>query len=299
MNRLLILFAQFMLIILISIAHLDAAEETTEKSLENVPLTLFQLVARSDLLVHVESLDGSGRFAVVKVLEVFKGEPPARQLRIDFRDYNTSPHGQALISFHPGDQDLLFLGRKSWRKPSPKKADIFNLFHGRSGRIALPAEGAAVYLEAAREFAAVSQSAPEAQVESLRRFMSSRNSFLREGAMEELLRLRALTSGDFQQLAICLKEPAPSTRLLALSLIDSIFKRAGNSLEDEASLALASVLERAHGDADPTVRATAVRILGDWPEVSRIKADLKSIAENDPSQSVRYEAERILFRMSR
>jgi hypothetical protein len=276
----------------------SASEETAEKSLENVPLTLFQLVARSDLLVHVQTIDGAGRFAVVKVLEVFKGEPPASQLRIDFRDYNLSLHGQAFISFHAGDQDLLFLGRKSWRKPSPKKADIFNLFHGRSGRIALPAEGAEVYLQAAREFAAVSQQAPEAQVEALSQFIGSRNPFLREGAMEELLRLRALTSSDFPQLVSCLKDPAPSTRLLSLRLIDSIFKGAGEGLEGEVSLALASVLERAHGDGDETVRAAAVRILGDWPGVTRIKADLTSIAEHDPSQSVRYEAERILFRMA-
>jgi hypothetical protein len=298
MNRV-IHIAQCLLACLIPFINSYALEETTEKSLENVPLTLYQLVARSDLLVHVETVDGSGRFAVVKVLEVFKGEPPAQRLRIDFRDYNLSPHGQAFISFHPGDHDLLFLGRKSWRKPSPKKADIFNLFHGRSGKIALPAEGVEVYLEAAREFAAVSQGAPEAQIEALTQFVGSRNPFLREGAMEELLRLRALTSSDFPRLVSCLKDPAPSTRLLSLRLIDSIFKGAGESLEGESSLALASVLERAHGDPDETIRAAAVRVLGSWPEVSRIKSDLAAIAERDPSQSVRYEAERILFRMAR
>ena len=56
------------------------------------------------------------------------------------------------------------------------------------------------------------------------------------------------------------------------------------------------MLERARNDGNETVRSEAVRTLGVWPNQSELTGDLRAIAKQDSAQSVRYEAERVLFR---
>ncbi|HXU11940.1 MAG TPA: hypothetical protein VN898_08245, partial [Candidatus Binatia bacterium] len=51
-------------------------------------LNLFQLVARTDLVVHVRIRSGSLKYAIVDVQESLKGTSPFPVLRIAFRDFN-------------------------------------------------------------------------------------------------------------------------------------------------------------------------------------------------------------------
>ena len=63
-----------------------------------------------------------------------------------------------------------------------------------------------------------------------------------------------------------------------------------------ARAALLAVLERAHSDAEESVRVQAVAAVAAWPNRHEVEGDLRAIAGADRAQAVRYEAERALFR---
>jgi HEAT repeat protein len=271
-----------------------------DRSVHYERLTLFQMIARADIVAHVRVKDGEQRLALVDVVTPLKGELPAPQLRIDFRDLNLSPQGQGMVVFRDGEEYVLFLERLQFRKPSEKKANILELFQGRRGRMLLPAEGNEVTLGAIRSLVPLAQAGPEAQIEGLRGLLSSQNALLLEAALEELARLRAATPDDLPALLKMLGDLSPRIRSGALPLIASLFSglgRTGTERTPDERAALALVLERARSDDDVAVRTESVRTLATWPVRDEVVGDLKAISKQDPSQTVRYEAERILFRM--
>ena len=275
----------------------DAVAQPTGAQ-EYVPLTLVQIIARSDAAVHVRVNDGSGKFAIVEVLETLSGPDPGKRLRIDFRDLNLSLKGQQAVVFEKEEEDILFLHRPEWKKPSAKNADVFELLHGRRGRLLLPAEGSGIYLEAVRRLGAIARQDPSDQVENLRRLLGSENPFLREAALAEVSRLRALSVADLPALIHLIADPSAGLREKSLEQI-RIVLRGSNGEEgdggEDRRRALEAARERARNDPDEKVRAAAVRTMSAWSHHEDVAPDLKAIATIDPSQLVRYEAQRVLF----
>jgi hypothetical protein len=259
-------------------------------------LTLFQVIARADLVVHVRVTDGAQRYAMVEVLETYRGESPGSRLRIDFRDLNLQLRGQEAIVFTAGEDDVLFLEKPSWRKPKEKNRDIYALFHARRGKMLLPPEGAGISLEAVREMARLVDRPPEDQVASLRALMIRPNPILREAALDELNRMRACSLDDLTPLSTLARDPMPAIRARALATIGLVLQDQGDELAQEPRrIALELCRERARNDAAPEVRVEATRSLASWERRDDVIPDLRAIASGDPDQSVRYEAERILF----
>jgi len=272
----------------------DAAAQPTGPQ-EHVPLTLVQIIGRSDAAVHVRVSDGSGKFAVVEVLETLSGPDPGKRLRIDFRDLNLSLKGQEIVVFEKEEEDILFLHRPDWKKPSAKNADVFELMHGRRGRLLLPAEGSGIYLEAVRRLASIARQDPSDQVEALRRLLGSENPFLREAALAEVGRLGALTVADLPALVHLIADQSPGLREKALQQIRVVLRSANGEDGEDPRRALEAARERARNDSDEKVRAEAVRAMSAWSHHEDVVPDLKAIASVDPSQLVRYEAQRVLF----
>jgi hypothetical protein len=265
---------------------------------EYVPLTLVQIIGRSDAAVHVRVSDGSGKFAIVEVLETLSGPDPGKRLRIDFRDLNLSLKGREAMVFEKEEEDILFLHRPDWKKPSAKNADVFELLHGRRGRLLLPPEGSGIYLEAVRRLGAIVRQDPSDQVESLRRFLGSENPFLREAALAEVGRLGALTVVDLPALIHLIADPSAGLREKSLDQIRVVLHAANGDEGDggeDPRRALEAARERARNDPDEKVRAAAVRTMSAWKHHEDVVPDLKAIAGIDPSQLVRYEAQRVLF----
>lgn len=262
---------------------------------ENVPLTLVQIVGRSDSAVHVRISDGSGKFAIVEVLETLSGPDPGRRLRIDFRDLNLSLKGREVVAFEKGEEDILFLHRPDWKKPSAKNADVFELLHGRRGRLLLPPEGSGIYLEAVRRLGMIAKQDPSDQVESLRQLLGSENPFLREAALAEVGRLRALTATDLPALIHLVSDQAAALREKSLEQIRIVLLSTSSEGGEDLRRALEAARERARNDPDEKVRAEAVRTMSAWRHHEDVVPELKAIATVDPSQLVRYEAQRVLF----
>jgi len=266
-------------------------------------LTLFQLIARSDLVALVKVRDGSLRYAMVDLVEVLKGQAPATQLRIAFRDFNFSrAPNEDVIVFPMGQQEILFL--VPYKIPRKKKdiekfKDLFTLNHGREGRITLPAEGSEVVLDSVRKLAEISRMDAASQVEAFFGLLSAPNLPLVQASLSEIERLRAADSEILGQLAAFLASPSPGLKAQSLRVIAQVFGSRSTSEDtdvDAVRSALAAVLERARNDPDETVRIQAVAAIAAWPRRLDVEGDLRAIAGTDQAQAVRYEAEKALFK---
>jgi hypothetical protein len=271
------------------------------------PLDLFQKVARADLIIRARTYDGSLRFALVDVEESLKGSPPARRLRVAFRDYNFARRpGIDPIVFPSGQEEILFLSPYEASRRKDKNKDLYNLYLGSEGRITIPAEGAGAILEAIRTLAAVSAQGPASQIESLEGMLESPNTFLVEAALDEISRMHAAGPEFYGRASKSLSSPSPGLRIRALRIIQAVFLTrpeeqdsggagAHDDLPDQGPMILQSVIERARNDSSNGVRAAAVDAMAAWPKWSEVEADLKAIAAKDQDQEVRYAAERALL----
>jgi hypothetical protein len=266
-------------------------------------LNLFQMVARSDLVTLVTIHEGSLKYAFVDVVEALKGTPPRSRLRIAFRDFNDQRGpGEDMIVFPNGQKEILFLVPYKTvvrKKDIDKFKDLFTLFKGRQGRITLPAEGPGIVLEAIRRLSQIGGLDAASQVDELKGLLRSTNPYLLEASLSEIERLRATDPSLLPNLLLLLRSPSPALRSLSLRLIAQVFrseKGTGDEVLEDARMALLAVLERAHNDGDEAVRVEAVAAVAAWPDRHEVEGDLRAIASDDRAQSVRYEAERALFK---
>lgn len=266
-------------------------------------LNLFQMVARTDLVVHVRIRSGSLKYAMVDVRESLKGTSPFPVLRIAFRDFNLSrAAGEDAIVFPDGQEEILFLapyGRTNWRKKDREKnKDLYTLFRGRQGRLTVPGEGRGIPLEAVRRLSEIGRLDPSSQAEALEGLLESPNPILLQTALTEIERLRNARASLFPRLIGLLGSPSPPIRIGSLRVMAQVFSSVGMADDslDAAQPALAGVLERARNDSDEAVRTQAVLSLAAWPNRRDVQGELKAIAGTDRAQAVRYEAERALLR---
>jgi hypothetical protein len=266
-------------------------------------LTLFQMIARSDLVVLVTVRDGSLRYAMVDMVEAFKGAAPGPHLRIAFRDFNyTRGPNEDLIVFPAGQQEILFL--VPYKTPRRKKdiekfKDLFTLYHGGQGRVTLPAEGAGIVLDSVRRLAEISRFDAARQIEAFYGLLDTPNLPLVQASLSEIERLKAADTTILGKLAAFLGSPSPALKTQSLRIIAQVFGSRRTSEDTEVDVvrsALAAVLERARNDPDETVRVQAVTAIAAWPRRLEVEGDLRAIAGTDQAQAVRYEAERALFK---
>ncbi|MGH9748922.1 MAG: hypothetical protein ACRD5D_09730, partial [Candidatus Polarisedimenticolia bacterium] len=270
---------------------------------------LLQLIARADLVARVRVVEGALKHAIVEVLEAVKGTPPAPRLRIAFRDWNFDrPAGIDPIVFADGEESILLLKPASARRKG-KDGDLFDLLEGPRGRLPIPPEGAAPVVDAARDLTAVAIADPSTQRRLLSERLRSVNPFLLLAVLAELDRLGGAAPDDLPALLALVRSPRSPVRAGALVLLGRLFRTGASGVEvragassgdpfpDQLRAALAAVIESARNDPEVPVRVAAVAAMGKWPTGSDTTQELRAIAGADPDQAVRYEAERILFKM--
>jgi hypothetical protein len=267
-------------------------------------IDLFQMIARAEFVLHVRVREGSVKYAKVDLLRALKGDPPAEQLRIAFRDHNwLRPEGQEEIVFPDGQEEILFLVRNPTRKKKEKNRDILDLYRGAEGRITPPAEGSGIVIEALDTLVGLTRADPLSQIDGLLELLRTQNLYLLEAALDEIIRLRAATPATYIDLVALLGQPSPRIRARALRSIEQIFasgqvEEVGRGIGPElARSTLGAVIERARNDEEPDIRVRAVAAMAAWPNKTEIESGLAAIAVNDPSQMVRYEAERSLYQL--
>jgi hypothetical protein len=285
------------LLILVSFCDASAAVPGLGKG-EEVP-GLYELTARSDLVVLAEVVSGSLKRAQVKVKEVFRGSAtPGQRLEIAFRDFNNQLSKEDRIAFTDGDTEVLFLVPELDLEDKPRGKDRYTLTRGRFGRLTLPREGAGVVLEAMREFSALVAMNDHRQLFTrLKSLLRSPNPILADAAMSEVLKLDLMEKDLAPVVMTYYRDPSPKRRIAALRLMGELF--AGTVEKDRTpefrTTALSPVAVLARNDPDEGVRVTAVDTLGKWGG-GDVRETLKEVARQDPAQAVRYEAQVILLR---
>jgi len=264
-------------------------------------LNLFQMVARSQVIVDVRILSGSLRYALVEIQETLKGSPESDRLRVAFREFNWNrPKGEPPIEFPDGQREILFLVPYTGVKRTEKNRDLYALYRGEAGRVILAAEGSDPVAEAIRRLVRIAALDAAAQVAALKELIGSPNTALRGAGLREVARLRAVDPSLYAVLTTVLSSSETGARVDALGLVRLMFGTFGTGEgmlpeEQQGRIALVRVMEMARNDRAAAVRRAAVVAMAAWPQRDEIDPDLRNLAAQDPDQTVRYEAQRALL----
>ena len=277
---------------LLSIAPAAAADA--------VRLTVFERMARADLVIRARTLDGAMRFADCEVLEVVRGAYPSQRIQIAFRlDNMLRPNWDDRIVFDDGVESILLLAPAIDAAGAPLGPDKFSLVGGFFGKIDLPPEGAEAHIQAFRKMGEIlGLTDIHAAWEAYRALLGETNPYLIETGFHEVLKFRLGNQAMVPVLLGHLESRHDAFRGDALGVLAQIFesgKRRGTRLDNEDHV-VARILTAAITDDNPDVRVRAVRALQAFgrPE---ILPPLREVAKDDPSQHVRYQASLSLYQL--
>jgi len=264
------------------------------------PLTLIERTGRAPVVVWGEVTDAERRYAIVKTLDLIKcsiPERPGPSFRIAYKlDSFLRQPWQDKITFETGERVLLFL-RKFTRDDGDKpEGDLYTLMWGAQGRVTVPPEGERAWVDAVRVFTEIlANGDPEKMAAMLRESLVSRNPFIVDAAFEEMLKQGLGTLEMIPELITYFDAAREPTRLGAARLMRQMLtdaRTAGRPVPGRQELT--DLLRgRAVNDASPDFRVEVVRLLGTLGG-EEVMLFLKRLAKEDPSQMVRYEAERVL-----
>lgn len=266
-----------------------------------VPLTLYQKTGRASLVVWGEVTDGEHRFANIRTLEVVHctiRERPGDAFRIAFRlDSFLRRPWEDKIQFQTGERLLLFLRKFTKEDGEMPEGDIYTLMWGAQGKHLLPPEGEEAHVGAVRAFAAIlAQRDSYRQEEMLVEALADPNPIIVEGAFEEMIRQRLGGFDLIPRLTEFFQNPRELSRVSAMRLLSQILAdaqvagRAVPARQDLADL----IRGRAAVDEASAFRVEAIAALRELGGED-VRAFLTRLAEQDPSQEVRYEARRTLL----
>jgi len=261
--------------------------------------TLYEKLAYGRLIIIGTCLQQGWR-AMIQVDEVLKGDLAAQRIQIAFRlqNFERSP-GDPEIGFIVGERAILVLEPDPMEGGDEKDVAVYGLSRGPEGKIDIPAEGAEALLGAVRRMVRIQSLGDQNEVwEEQRQLLREVNPLLVETGFQQVLKFRLGNESLLPLLSRYLSHPRDSFRLDALRVLAQIFdasRRRGERLSESGTL-IAEVLVIARGDTSAEVRAQAIRVLsvsgrGDLREF------MQEVARSDPSQLVRYEAQRSLLEL--
>lgn len=262
-------------------------------------LDLWEKTFRSELVVRATVLDGDDRLARMRVDEVLKGDYSGDELKIVFRAANWSRKTwEGKIVFETGQHLVLFLDRHR-KNGVLQAADQFELFRGSNGREEVPAEGEDAYLQAIKRFVAIQAVDSQlARWEASRALLSDTNPFLVEAGFEQVLKFRLADASLVPVLLGHLDSETVAFRQKAIRCFAQVFEstslQAGDLPTEDHVRDL--LLHKAMKDPSAEVRVESIKALGAWPDHD-LAASFRAIADQDPSQAVRYQAERALYEL--
>jgi HEAT repeat protein len=286
---------------LVSLPGVLGGAEVAGLAKGEAPPSLYELTARSDLVVLARVISGALKLAQVQVREIFRGSvPPGARLQIAFRDFNTNLGKENRIVFDDGESELLFLVPEVDAEGKRKGKDRYTLFRGRFGRFQLPREGGDVYLDAVREFAGLAALKDHRELfRRLKALLLSPNPVLVDAGLQEVLKLDLVDREMVPQILRFSQDVAPGRRIAAMRLASRLFTGLRNKTEESElqDALLPPLVVLARNDPDEQVRVESVLALGAWGGEA-VQETLREIADQDPAQTVRYQARVILLKAS-
>ena len=254
---------------------------------------LYEWVSAARLVVAARPERLEGRFVEIRVVRVLRGQSPGQVLWVDRREANRDRvSGEQALDLKWGRTYLLLLNPSEGQSRA-RAPNAFVLARGVEGARMLPEEGEGAVLEAVDRLVHLQDSAssflPWAE---LGRMLDDANPVLVETALELFLKFRQ-GSGELMPAARrLLDHPRAGVRRAAADLSATILARTPDV--DDRTGVFADLAAAARRDVAPEVRVAATAALGRLagPDVRTL---LEEIAREDPEQTVRYAAEKLLY----
>ena len=254
---------------------------------------LYEWVSAARLVVAARPERLEGRFVEIRVVRVLRGESPGQVLYVDRREANRDRvSGEQALAFEWGRTYLLLLN-PSEGQPRTRAPNAFVLARGVDGARVLPEEGSGAVLEAVDRMVHLQDTSSSfLPWTELGRMLDDANPILVETALELFLKFRQGSAELMPAARRLLDHPRAGVRRAAADLSATILAR--SPVVDDRSGVFADLAAAARRDVAPEVRVAATGALGRLPGQD-VRTLLEEIAHEDPEQSVRYAAEKLLY----
>ena len=255
---------------------------------------LYDWMGVAPVIVAGENLGTYGKYAEFKVQDIYRGEAADRikvNVRRANRDRDKVLHKKAL-HFEERESYVLLLVPAETRNPN--EHSTFDLVRGVRGAREVPAEGSGPLLDAIERFAALQDQRDDRVTwRQLAEMVEETNPILVETALDQFLKFQRGEPRLLGSLQPLLDHPAPELRERTARLIGQVLKRSGEAPIPNVGPLQNELVARARRDDSIPVRVAAVQAL-DHLDSDSVQAILEQIARDDPDQTVRYAAERLL-----
>jgi len=254
---------------------------------------LYEWVSAAKLVVAARPERLEGRFVEIRVMRVLRGQSPGQILWVDRREANRDRlSGEHALDLKWGRTYLLLLNPAEGQ-PKSRAPNAYVLARGVEGARALPEEGSGAVLEAVDRMVRLQDTSSSFLPWSeLGRMLDDPNPVIVETSLELFLKFRQ-GSGELMPAARrLLDHPRSGVRRAAADLSGTILARTPD-VDDRTGI-FADLAAAARRDIAPEVRVAATAALGRLAG-SDVRTLLEEIAREDPEQSVRYAAEKLLY----
>jgi len=275
--------------------HADEARAVSEPPPDPVRLGLFEWMAVAPIVVAATVIADDGKFVVaVATTPVKGGVAPGTTVEVDLRQTNRDREaGVPALDLAKGKSYLLLLSPSTRGKAEPHP--VFALERGVRGAKELPVEGSAATIDAAVRLAAIQErKSDELLWSTLPDFLQDENPVLVDAVLDLYVKFRRESTEMVGILEPLLEHPRPDFRRRAALLLGRVLTRAASDALPERAELVAALTGRARRDDDAGVRREATAALAALSDAGVDEA-LRAIAQDDPDQDVRFEAEKSVF----
>jgi len=235
-----------------------------------------------------------GRDALFTSSRFLRGAAGAERIGIDLRKANVERNPDAdprPLRLDEGREYVVLLGPST--RARRDGVPVYRLVRGVRGLRPLPDEGREAFLQALTRCIAIQDRADDGQVWlGLRSLLADDNPLLVEIALDQHLKFRRGEPEQLPVLSRLLAHPDSAWRERAARLIGQIAAAYRAELPDPPRLR-GELAARARADSAVSVRVAATQALACFADEAR--ATLQEISRDDPDQSVRYAAEKLLL----
>ena len=258
---------------------------------------LYEWLAVAEFVAVGENLGTHGKYTEFRIDRILRGPAfPTERVRVNVRRANRDRDRYVVkeaLRFDKGRSYLLLLERTETRDADAPPT--FEFVRGARGARELPPEGATAYLEAVERFLRLQDLNDDRRVWSeLSSMLEDPNPVLLETALELHLKFRRGSLELLGSVRPLFDHPSDAMRERAILLVEQILQRHEEEPPRESAALLSELVAKARRDPSVPVRVAATRALVALPQ-GDVGPILEEIAEEDPDQAVRYEAERLLL----
>jgi HEAT repeat protein len=260
------------------------------------PPNLYEWMAIAPVVVAGENLGTYGKYAEFKVQNVYRGKVASNEIKVNVRRANRDRDRlvyKEALRFEERTSYVLLLVPIAPRKPDGQAT--FELIRGVRGAREVPLEGSGPFLDAVERFVLLQDQRDDRVVwRQLAQMIEDTNPLLIRTALDQFLKFRRGDPQLLDSLRPLLDHPTPELRERTARLIGQVLMRNGEDPIPDVGTLQNELVARARRDDAILVRVAAVQAL-DQLGSDTVQEILEDIARDDPDQTVRYAAEKLMY----